>query len=293
MKRELLEHKTVFSIPNGEIALYETNIPGLDIDFCFKDPAVSMMLHGEKKVMWQGEELNFGTQKIFVPEKNKALKVDIANASFQDPLKCVILTIEPQFLTNFFQEVSDVENEEWKNLFRNEKELLSYFVSEETLLLDSFGNLLRNRAHLKDTVKTLDFVFNLKLKEIAYLLLQTKARNLLLNFNGIDRNNPLYEVVDYINENFREKLRTVDLASRGRMSEAALFQKFKKSFGCTPNHYIVQKRLDFAKNLIQRSSTDLSISEVCYASGFNSLEYFSRKFKEIVGLTPSQFKAQG
>lgn len=287
---EKIEHKTVYTIPHGEISLYETNIPFKGIDFNFDYPSVSMILQGEKRIKWNDESFDFGTKKIFIPEKKQTITVDVDMASLEKPLKCAILSIDDHFVSEFYDEITSIQNKDWLDIIGNDGEnLLNYFVSEEDLLINSFLNLLKDRKSLEEKINKLDYIFQLKLKEITYLILQSKARNLILD-QSLSQNNPLYEVINYINSNFQSKIKIADLAKLSYMSESKLYQKFKENFGCSPNHFIIQKRLEFAHNLILSNTQNLSISEISFMCGFNNVEHFNRKFKEVYSLTPTKIK---
>lgn len=288
---EKIEHKTVYTIPHGEISLYETNIPFKGIDFNFDYPSVSMMLQGEKRIKWNDETFDFGTKKIFIPEKKQTLTVDVDEASLEKPLKCAILSIDDHFVSEFYDEITSIQNKDWLDVIGNDEDkLLNYFVSDEDLLINSFFNLLKDRKSLEEKINKLDYIFQLKLKELTYLILQSKARNLILD-QSLSQNNPLYEVINYINTNFRAKIKIADLAKLSFMSESKLYQKFKENFGCSPNHFIIQKRLEFAHNLILSNTQNLTISEISFMCGFNNVEHFNRKFKEVYSTTPTKIKA--
>lgn len=285
---EKIEEKTVYSIPYGEISLYETTVPSKGLNFNFDDPSISMMLQGEKRVQWNDEIFDFGTRKILIPEKQQLLTVDIDEASLDQPIKCAILTIDEQFVHSFYDEITSIQNKDWLDII-GEKEILNYFVSEEGLLINSFFNLLNDRTTIKEKMTHLDYIFQLKMKELTYLILQSKARKLILK-QSISQNNPLYEVINYINKQFKEKIKISDLAKIACMSESNLFLKFKENFGCSPNHYIVQKRLEYAHNLLTKKIKHLTISEISYMSGFNNVEHFNRKFKEVYNETPKKIR---
>ena len=76
------------------------------------------------------------------------------------------------------------------------------------------------------------------------------------------------------------------LADFMNMDRSTLFRKVKKTFSCTPNNYIKFQRLQLSLKLLQQQSG--TISEIAYAVGFNSLNYFSRSFKEYFKVPPSE-----
>ena len=70
------------------------------------------------------------------------------------------------------------------------------------------------------------------------------------------------------------------------------YSKFRKSFkemtGISPNQYHLDLRLDKAKELL--ASTNLTINEIAYKTGFGSIFYFSRLFKKKNGVSPKWFR---
>ncbi|GEM51766.1 helix-turn-helix domain-containing protein [Empedobacter brevis] len=287
---EKIEHKTVYSIPYGEICLYETNVPFKGLDFNFDSPSISMMLQGEKHIKWKNESFEFGTKKILIPEKKQTLTVDVETASRERPLKCAILSIDENFVTEFYDELTSIQNKDWLDVIGvDENEILNYFVSEEDLLINSFFNLLNDRTSLKEKVNRLDYIFQLKMKELTYLILQSKARKLLID-QSISQNNPLFDVINYIHSNFKSKIKIEELAKLACMSESKLFLKFKENFGCSPNHFIIHKRLEYAYSILSSNQHNLTISEISYRCGFNNVEHFNRKFKEVFAVTPGKIK---
>lgn len=92
---------------------------------------------------------------------------------------------------------------------------------------------------------------------------------------------------NYINNNFNEKL-NLDLFSRIRfVSKYHLLRLFKRYYGQTPNQYLIDKRIEKAKEFIKNG---LSISETCYEVGFESLGSFSTLFKRKTGFTPRAYQ---
>jgi len=56
----------------------------------------------------------------------------------------------------------------------------------------------------------------------------------------------------------------------------------------TPHHYLVQKRVERARELLAR--TELSLSEIAYAVGFSDQSHLTRHFRQMLEVTPGQFR---
>lgn len=93
----------------------------------------------------------------------------------------------------------------------------------------------------------------------------------------------------YIEENYLEKITLHDLAVRFMLSEAHLCREFTKKFHMSPIKYINFLRLERAKELL--AATEMTITEVSEAAGFNGIHYFSRYFTKMEKLTPYEYRA--
>lgn len=104
------------------------------------------------------------------------------------------------------------------------------------------------------------------------------------------RSEAVQKCCDYIEMNLGEKIRASDLAALAGYSEYYITRKFKEETGYFINDYIKFARMERAKLLLQ--STDLSILEIAGQLGFATRSYFSQAFREITGMTPTQFREQ-
>jgi AraC family transcriptional regulator len=95
-------------------------------------------------------------------------------------------------------------------------------------------------------------------------------------------------VIDYINDYLNRDLHLTELANLVQMSPYYFGRLFKQSTGITPHHYVVQCRIDKAKQLLKRQ--DLSITYISQQVGFNDQSHFSKTFCKIVGVTPKKYR---
>ncbi|MFB6841412.1 helix-turn-helix transcriptional regulator [Streptomyces sp. NPDC056361] len=80
------------------------------------------------------------------------------------------------------------------------------------------------------------------------------------------------------------------LAKVALMSTGHFTRSFRAAYGETPYSYLMTRRVERAKALLRRG--DLSVTEVCFAVGCTSLGSFSSRFTELVGETPSAYRAR-
>ncbi|MBD2704840.1 helix-turn-helix transcriptional regulator [Spirosoma sp. BT702] len=94
----------------------------------------------------------------------------------------------------------------------------------------------------------------------------------------------------YLNGEFNRDLSLLDLASHCCVSPFHLGRLFKACTGYAPHHYLLRIRLTHAERLLR--DTSLPITEVSYASGFNSVEHFATSFRQWSQVSPSQYRKQ-
>ena len=97
------------------------------------------------------------------------------------------------------------------------------------------------------------------------------------------------KATQYVDDNIRDSgLNVESMAKAMGMSRVQLYKRLLPITGSTPTEFIRQIRLRRAEQLLRESQ--LSVSEVAYSVGFNNPRYFSKYFKEMYGVMPSQYK---
>lgn len=100
----------------------------------------------------------------------------------------------------------------------------------------------------------------------------------------------LYRARDYIHANLHSALDLPDMARVTHLSPYHFLRMFKQAFGQTPYAYLTIKRIERTRFLLER--TLLPVTNICFEVGFESLGSFSSKFRQIVGLSPRQYRQQ-
>jgi AraC-like DNA-binding protein len=94
---------------------------------------------------------------------------------------------------------------------------------------------------------------------------------------------------DMIDRDYAGPLDVPALARAAHMSTGHFARSFRAAFGESPYSYLMTRRIERAKALLRRG--DLSVTEVCFAVGCTSLGSFSTRFTELVGVSPSAYRA--
>lgn len=115
-----------------------------------------------------------------------------------------------------------------------------------------------------------------------------KSENTRIRINTQIR---LQKMLAYIREHYAETVTLEDIAGAAHISRSEAGRCFNTYMGCSPVEALIQYRLQTAHRLIK--DTTLTLQQICYACGFNSVHYFSRQFRQTFGYTPGQYRALG
>ncbi len=94
----------------------------------------------------------------------------------------------------------------------------------------------------------------------------------------------------YLDINFEKKISLDELASLFSLNKYSIIRNFKKKYGFSIDNYLLNKRINKAKELLRFSQ--LSIEEISKECGFYDQNYFSRAFKKIEGESPTKYKKE-
>jgi len=104
---------------------------------------------------------------------------------------------------------------------------------------------------------------------------------------GLTRNRAR-RVVEYIEANLGRALTVRELADVAELSTYHFLRMFKKTVGLTPYQYLLERRVERAKEMLR--SKPASLAEVALAIGFSSQSHFTTAFHRAVGATPAEFQ---
>jgi AraC family transcriptional regulator len=100
----------------------------------------------------------------------------------------------------------------------------------------------------------------------------------------------LRAVVEYIEEHLDAAPSLEEMAAVARLSVYHFARQFKRATGLPPHRYVILRRVERAKQLLQCGG-DLSLAELAARAGFCDQSQFSHHFKRLLGVTPGQFRA--
>ena len=125
------------------------------------------------------------------------------------------------------------------------------------------------------------------------------AVHLLREYTAAKPQRPLYDgglperqllqVLEYIHAHLEQDIQLAKLAQLLGISQCHFSHRFKQSIGIAPYQYLLQQRVERAKQLLKQ--TDRSIMEIAFLCGFNSHSHLSKQFRQLTGMTPKAYRA--
>jgi AraC-like DNA-binding protein len=97
-------------------------------------------------------------------------------------------------------------------------------------------------------------------------------------------------VISYLEANYDEPIRLEDLREMAHLSNSALLKHFKEATGMPPMEYLLRVRIARAIELIHDST--VTITEAAFSVGFTDSNYFSRQFRRVMKITPSEYRTR-
>lgn len=283
--KTLVENRTVFTLENCELNIFETYQKSALVPLKFNDLVVTSMLRG-KKVMHLFDEPGFDYlpgETVVIPA-NEEMKIDFPEAENNNPTQCLALAIDQVKITETLNLLNEKYPKEGKNqIWQLNSE--NYFFYNNVDLATTINKLVKE---CMSTNVTKDAIADLTLQEMLIRIIQTQAVKSVNDGNYIDLDSPIQHVVEYIHNNLNEKIHLKNLSEKAGMSNTAFYRYFKRELGMSPIEFVINEKIKCAKQLLRDQG--LHINEVGYLSGFEDCNYFIRLFKKHEGITPKQYQ---
>ncbi|WP_326982727.1 helix-turn-helix domain-containing protein [Chryseobacterium sp. MYb264] len=287
LKREsqlihLVENQTKFNLNNCEFSIYETHKAAFDVKLHFETIAFTAMLRGKKHMkLDKTSYFDYFPGESVLVSPGETMVIDFPEAD-ETPSQCISLSLNPEFIEDSLNHLNyDLpkidETSQW-NI-----DLEEYFLFNNQSLAAATNNIMRIAM---DDNSQKDIMADFALKELLIRLMQTQARK-MVEKNIVKNKSRIGFVVDYIRKNLHQKLSIDSIAKLAYVSKSNFFRMFKDELGTSPNEFILQERINRAKELLASQN---SIKETAYQTGFSDVNYFTRMFKQFTGVTPKSFQ---
>lgn len=277
----LVEHRRVFTLDQCELNIFETWRKCENVSLSFNGLVVSSMMRG-KKMMYLGDEVGgfefLPGESVILPD-NMPVRVDFPDADEKRAVQCAALMLDWDLVNRTL----DFLNETYPKEIPWELNFSYYHFPNNQELANSLNRLISISME-EGTMK--DALADLALKTLLVRVVQTQQLS-ILEHNAVS-DHRLASVIQYIREHLTQPINVEKLCKKALMSKTVFFRVFRETFGISPVEYITRERIKLARQLLTDPS--LSITEVCYQSGFNNVNYFTRLFKRMEGVPPSVFR---
>lgn len=279
----LVENQTKFNLNNCEFSIYETHKTTFNVKLHFENIAFTAMLRGKKHMKLNNKTNYFdyfpGESILVAP--GETMVIDFPEAD-ETPSQCISLSLNPDFIEDSLNYLNYSlpkvdETSKW-NI-----QLDEYFLFNNKSLALATNNIMRIAM---DDNSQKDIMADFALKELLIRLMQTQARS-MVEKNIAKNKSRIGFAVDYIRKNLHQKLSIDSIAKLAYVSKSNFFKMFKDELGTSPNEFILQERINRAKELLASQN---SIKETAFQTGFSDTNYFTRVFKQLVGVTPKSFQ---
>ena len=128
----------------------------------------------------------------------------------------------------------------------------------------------------------------IKFKELLFNIVLNQENSSLAEFFSSLSHSAKAGMDDVMLKNFQHDLQLEEFARLCGRSLSAFKREFKSVYRQTPGKWLINKRLEYARNLLITS--DLNVSEIGFESGFRNSSHFNKLFKEKYQITPKQFR---
>jgi AraC family transcriptional regulator of arabinose operon len=278
----LVEHHKLYKLAHCEVNIFETNEQCGNLDLRYNGLVISSMLRGKKTVgMLNQSRFDFLPGETLILPEGMPINVDFPDVDKKHPVQCVTMVIDwskvtatLDYLNNTYP--GETGEERWNLNFTQ------YHFHNNRELTGLIHKLIA--ISMEDNINK-DALADITLTELLIRTIQTQKQQ-LVNNNKADINR-LTGVIKYIRMHLTEQINIDALCNEACMSKTNFFRTFKDTFGLSPVEFIIQERIGLAKMLLKDPS--INISEVCFKSGFNNLNYFIRLFKRFEGITPGLY----
>ncbi|NJP20220.1 MAG: helix-turn-helix transcriptional regulator [Hydrococcus sp. CRU_1_1] len=262
------------------LVAYDYFVPGQTPDTCIKQHGIGIFVDVPTPVQteraidgkFRREQVSQGDIIIVPANTWHRAGWDLAGGA-------IIVGLQPQEFLRTIDETID----------RDRVELIPYFATPDPLV-HQIGLALKQTLENPGKVGRL-YAQTMTTTLMVHLLQHYCAQQLVLpTYSGGLSRLKLQRVIDYINAHLDRDLSLHELAAIVQISSHYFVQLFKQSTGITPHQYVIQCRIERAKQLLMKRGA--IVADVARIVGFVDQSHFHRHFKRLVGITPKTFLRQ-
>jgi AraC-like DNA-binding protein len=207
---------------------------------------------------------------------------NLTHQFFDDEFCAIFMFIPDDFIKGFLNKNAGLLDPSQRDLSAQDA-VLPVHPNE---LLNRYYHSIRSYLSLSE--KPNEQLLILKFEELLLSLFSGKEHTDLTDYFISLCQNQQYHMSRVMEENFAYNLKIENYALLCHMSLSTFKKTFKQHYNTTPAAWLLQRKLDLARNKVMTS--DLSINQISFESGFEDTSHFIRVFKQKYNLTPLQYR---
>ena len=242
----------------------------------------SMTIEGVTYRLCPGCTLMFkaGTKYVWQPSKDSPIDYIVLNFDYTQNFSHLRRPFHPVHSDRF----SDGDILE-SHTFTDEKILNSPIVIDNLASIESRLRLITTEFNVADDY-CLDQLLSSVLKSVIISII--REVNISENDDGSRDFSLTRDIIQFIQNNYDKEISYEVLSERFYMNPVYMNRIFKKNTGTSLHAFIVNYRINMAMELLR--SSNISVREIAFASGFTDIPHFAKTFKKIAGISPSKYR---
>lgn len=235
--------------------------------------SITYTVEGETMILKQGQGLFINSRKLHVAASDKDTPCEFYCAIIHPMLLCASKHVDDTYVEPI------IKNNSLKYLFMDSKdewarEALN-IIEQMSIYTDKGGHELQ--------IQMLFFA----IWQIIYTQsMVTDSKPLKSNHHL----NTLKDMITYIQQHFAEKITLGDISNAGCVGKTMCTKLFTTYVNRTPIEFLKDYRIQ--QSIVLLKTTDLSITDICYETGFSGASYFGECFREVTGCSPLEYRKQ-
>lgn len=246
---------------------------------------LTYVLNGTGKLYSSGFNSDFKKDELYLIGKNvphvfKSDKMSALSGEPEDVAQAISIFFDGDQFLNFFREFPEAHA--LVNLIDNSNQGIRVISNKDGELGQWAAGLLKAEGFEK---------IILLARILSFLTRNNEVRLLsAVKYSVTDPldSNKLNKVFSYINQNYKKQISLEEVASQINMTPSAFCRFFKRRTKNTFSSYLIETRIATACKLLLQN--DVTVSESCYESGYNSTSNFHRHFRRVTGYSPVEYK---
>lgn len=241
---------------------------------CVQKPCIFFIINGEKHINIHSKDFLIEKGCYNITYIDYPISSYFSNISEDNPYLSIYLPVDNKIISEIIKDIENIPNNSFKGI--------SSHKADESLL-EAYERLIDLYAKQGNNT----FLAELTLKEIYYRILTGPAgADLKSLFTSDSQSNKIYKAVEYITENYKDRLTINDIAAKVNMAPSTFFRVFKQITLISPLQYQKRLRLHEAQRLMLAES--LTATEAAYNVGYESITQFTREYKKIFNSSPAK-----